>query len=282
MNGHEMGTEVGVRGLWDYNAGGNIWKIIPTEGRWIIGEERDLAKKLVTFFCVSLDDGRVRWQGKRVAQEWWTGIEAVHQGVLFIHEFPVPSMPDHKNIIAIDASSGDPLWENPELTFVSANGASVFGSKEFFDRRAFFELDLFTGEIIREMTADELRAVRQDPGTGWGVEVANADLVPELRAPVAGVFPAGALLEPGGALLADRAEVCNWYEVLPAGDRGRTLREHLFVLDGATGEIRFHDIVCDGLALPAGATFFRAGDRIVYVRNRTTLRSFSLSSEGCS
>lgn len=280
INAQGMGTNSGVHGLWDFKAVGNIWKIIPLSGRRIVGEERHLEDKRVTFFCVSLDDGRVHWQGKSVAQAWWTGIEAVHQGVLFIHDYPVPSMPDHKKIIAIDASSGDPLWETPELTFGFASGASVFASKEFFDRKAFFELDLMTGAVVRELTADDLRVLRPDPGTGWGMDIGNADAVPGTRASVAGAFPAGTRLEPGGSMRLGDAEVCNWYEVIPDGNNGRSLREHLFVLDDRTGEILFRDVVCDGLALPAGATFFRAEERILYVKERTTLRSFLLSTAG--
>ncbi len=277
-----MGSGRGVRGLWDYDARANVWKIVPLEDRRIIGEARDLGNKRVTFFCVSLDDGRVHWQGKGVSQPWWTGIEAVHGGILFLHDYPVPSMPDHGKIVAIDASSGDPIWENPDLAFGFASGGSVFASKELFDRRAYYEIDLLTGGVVREVPAGELPAFRPDHATTWGIDVGNADLVPELHPTVAGAFPAGALLEPGGAMLVGGAEISNWYETVQGAGQARTLREHLFVLDAPTGEILFRDLVCDGLSLPAGATFFRADDRIVYVRNRTTIRSFSLSTAGAT
>ena len=268
----------GVHSLWDFRTGGNIWRIVPAEGRLIAGEERNLEKKTVTFFCVALDDGRALWKGKSIAESWWTGIETTHRGILFIHGYPAPSMPDHKKILALDALSGDSLWENGELAFGFASGASVYASKELFDRRAFFELDLMTGSVVREVPADELHALRAAPGAPWGLDVQLPGVAAEPPEAVRSAFPAESALEPGETLRYNDADVSNWYEVRPGDGTGRKLREHLFVLDARTGELRYRDVVCDGLSLPAGSTFFRVEERVLYVKDRTTLRSFSLSN----
>lgn len=264
-------------GLWNFRTAGNIWKIIPADPGLIVGEERDLAGKTVSYFCVALDDGRVKWQGKRLAESWWTGIESVHRGILFIHEYPVPSMPDHKKILAIDTQTGDTLWENPDLAFGFAVGASVYASKELFDRKAYYELDLMTGAVKREIPSDDLLALRAEPGPGWGGDVQFPDWIPDPAAPVRGAFPDGVELQPGESLSHDGAEITTCYEVLPPAAGARKLREHLFVIDVRSGALVFRDVVCDDLSLPAGSTFFRVEERILYVKDRTTLRSFTIS-----
>ncbi len=270
----------GVHGLWEFRTAGNIWKIVPAEGRLIVGEERDPEKKTVTFFCVALDDGRVRWKGKSMAESWWIGIETAHRGILFIHEYPVPSMPDHKKILAIDALTGNSLWEDGELAFGFASGASVYASKELFDRRAFFELDLMTGSVVREVGADALHSLRAAPEAGWGLDVQLPEGTTEPPEAVRAAFPPTVALEPGETLRYNDMNISNWYEVRPGEGTGRKLCEHLFVIDERSGALLYRDVVCDGLSLPAGSTFFRVEERILYVKDRTTLRSILLSTEG--
>lgn len=264
----------GDRDLWDFTASGIIWKILPCEGRLIVGEERDPVKKTVSMFCVRLDDGTVLWKGITPAETWWTGIEAVHRGVIIVHEYPVPSMPDHGSIIAIDAARGERLWENRDLAFAFASGGTICGSRDLFDRRAFFEVDLTTGAAGRELTAGEARALRESGETGWGMDVgipAPADDVPDrIRAE----FPPGTGLLPGETLMHNDIEISNCYESRNAGPGA--LREHIFAIDARSGSLLRRDVVCDGLSVPAGTTFFRAEGRILYVRDRSTLRSFAL------
>lgn len=273
-----MGEIRGVRGLWDFKSSGIIWRILPAGDRMIVGEERDAAAKSVSFFCVALDDGRVVWRGIRPAERWWSGIDAVHRGMLFLHEYPVPGMPDHRKIFAIDLETGAAVWENAELAFGFARDGALYASRDLFDRRQFFELDLRTGSLLREVPADSLAGLRSGSGPEWEMDVELPLAAGDAPDAIREAFPRGTALEPGETLRYGDTEIWNWYEVHPDGGAGRKLREHLFVIDAPTGAILFRDIVCDGLSLPAGTTFFRAGERILYVRERTTLRSFSLST----
>jgi hypothetical protein len=266
--------------LWDFRARGNIWKILPAGGRLIVGEERDTREKKVSFFCVDLNDGRVRWNEKPTAGNWWTGLEAVHHGVVFIHEYPDPSMPDHKKIFALDAATGEPLWENGELAFAFARGSSVFASRELFDRREYSELDLMTGSFVRILPPGELTAAGAVPEQAWGMEVELPVAADEPPEAVRAAFSPGTELEPGESLRRDGMEISNLYEVRPAEGTRRMLREHLFALDARTGAILHRDVVCDTLSARAGTTFFRAEERVLYVKDRTTLRSFSIPAGG--
>jgi hypothetical protein len=277
-----MNGFVGARDLWDFTVSGIIWKILPGDGRLIVGEERDPVKKTVSLFCVALDDGSVRWKGMTLGENWWTGIETIHRGVVIVHEYPVPGMPDHGSIIAIDAARGERLWENRDLAFAFASGGRLCGSRDLFDRRAFFEVDLATGAAGRELTVDEAAALRDSADAGWGMDVGipgPSDGVPDV---IRAAFPPGTGLLAGETLMHNDTEISNCYESRPGGAAGATggtgtrLREHIFALDAQTGSVLRRDVVCDGLSVPAGTTFFRAEERILYVKERATLRSFAL------
>jgi outer membrane protein assembly factor BamB len=271
MSGFEVG-----RNFWDFKASGIIWKVLPCSGRLIVGEERDPVKKTVSLFCVALDDGSVRWKGRKLGEDWWTGIETIHRGVIIVHEYPVPSMPEHRNIIAIDASSGERIWENRDLAFAFASGGTVCGSRELFDRRVFFEVDIVTGEVGRELTAHEAGQRRDSADEGWGMDVGIPAPSGDLPGPVRAAFPPGADLIAGETLMCNDIEISNCYESRTDGGARRTLREHIFALDSRTGAVLHRDVVCDGLSVPAGTTFFRAEARVLYVKDRGTLRSFAL------
>jgi hypothetical protein len=270
----------GIPDTWEFVPGGIVWRILPADGRLIVGEERDAAKKSASLFCVGLDDGAVRWKGLKLAEEWWTGIETVHRGVIVAHQYPDPGMPGHRNIIAIDAAGGNRLWENRDLAFAFASGDRIYGTREFFDRRAFYEADISTGAVIREVPADEAKALRDSAGAPWGMDVQLPLPSGSVADAVRAAFPPGAEIAPGETLMHQETEISNCYETRPAGAAGRSLREHIFALDARTGAVLGRDVVCDGLAFPAGTTFIRVEERVLYVRERSTLRSFNITRGG--
>lgn len=268
-----MKNDRDVGPTWEYPAAGLIWRILPVEGRLIVGEERDPSNRSASIFCIGLNDGAVIWRGVRPGESWWTGIETVHRGVVVLHEYPVPSMPDHRRIIAVDLRTGRKLWENGDLAFAFASGSTVYGSKELFDRRVFYELDLATGAVRRELPAGEAGELRE-PEAAWGPEVGFPLPAAEIPAAVAAAFGRGARIEPGETLTYDDIDIVNCYETTTGGDPNRALREHLFVVDASAGTVVHRDVVCDALARPAGTTFIRVADRVVYVKDRSRLRSF--------
>lgn len=136
---------------WSYSAGGVIWSLTTTNTGKLIGEERNLSEKKASFFCIEQNTGKVLWQNKRFGAQWWIGIEAIHNDVLFLHGFAKPDMPGHKGITAIDVLTGNQLWPNDDLRFVGVAGSSVFGCKDTADASSVFELNLRSGAIIRSL-----------------------------------------------------------------------------------------------------------------------------------
>jgi len=263
-----------VHPAWDFKASSSIWRILPAGEDYIVGEVRDREKKSVSFFSVRLEDGRRCWEGNVLTERWWAGIEAVHGSTLFLHEYPVPSMPDHRKVFAVDIPTGKLLWKNEDLAFSFATDDGVYGSRDFFDRRAYYKLDTATGEAGEEVAPEVIDRLMSLKPVEWGdhIEFPRAD--EGLPAAVGGHPALSAELLPGESLRRGDVSVLTCYDRVPGS--APAVREHLFIVAG--GDVLFHDLVCDGLAGPVPGTFFRHRDRILYIKNRTLLRSLSIPS----
>jgi hypothetical protein len=134
---------------WEYRAEGVIWRLHPAQGGMLAGEERNIGSKTVSFFCV--DPSGPLWKGKNFGEQWWTGIETVHNGVLFFYGFATPDLPGRKGITAVDCATGDLLWKNGELTFIAAAGDRIYSSHEALDGPVITEIAHRTGALVREV-----------------------------------------------------------------------------------------------------------------------------------
>jgi len=265
-----------IRPAWDFKASSTIWRILPAGVDYVVGEIRDGEKKTVSFFCVRLEDGRRCWEGNVIPEKWWAGIEAVHGNILFLHEYPVPSMPDHRKIFAIEIPTGKLLWTNEELAFSFGLDGKVYASKDLFERRAYYGLDAVTGTVGEEVPPEEIQSLLTLRRDGWGghVEIPTVgEVVPDAAG---GMLDPSAELIPGDSLRCGEVEIVTCYEKDQGPALQPSIREHLFVVDTTGGEVLFHDVVCDRLSGPVPGTFFRVGERILYIKNRSILRSLPL------
>jgi hypothetical protein len=265
-----------VRPAWEFRAASAIWRILPAGEEYIVGEVRDSGKKTVSFFAVRLDDGRRCWEGNVLPEKWWAGIEASHGTTLFLHEYPVPSMPDHRKIFAVDIPTGNLLWKNEELAFSFASDDGVYGSRDFFDRRAYYKLDEATGETGEEIPTETIVLLMARKPAGWGEHIEMPGTDEEIPA-VVGAHPGlSADPLPGESLRRGDVVVLTCFDRIPGSGQGPSMREHLFVISGSG--VLFHDVACDGMTGPVPGTFFRFRDRVLYIKNRSILRSLAIPS----
>ncbi len=155
---------------WEYRAEGVIWRLHPAQAGMLAGEERDIGLKTVSFFCVN-PSGPL-WKGKNFGEQWWTGIETVHNGVLLLYGFATPDLPGRKGVTAVDCATGDLLWKNGESTFIAAVGDRIYTSRDAVDGPVVAELAHRTGALLRE-TGRGGGAVQQIPRTADGLEDAE-------------------------------------------------------------------------------------------------------------
>ncbi len=165
----------------------------------LVGEERNIGSKTASFFCVNTSGAL--WQGKNFGEQWWTGIETVHKGVLFLYGFATPDLPGRKGITAVDCATGDLLWKNSELTFIAAAGDRIYSSQDAPGGPVVAEIAHRTGALVREVgrggsamqqvprAADDLEDLQYPQVLSEDDVSPLAALVRQFSAPAATEFP---------------------------------------------------------------------------------------------
>ena len=120
----------------------------------LIGEERDLESKSTSFFCIDAS-GTVLWRQRSFGERWWTGIEALHRGVLFLHGYATPDLPSHLGIRAVDCVSGRELWHVPDALYIGARADRVFAQRRGASGARILELAWRSGELLGERAESE-------------------------------------------------------------------------------------------------------------------------------
>jgi hypothetical protein len=144
-----------IKPAWKFQAAGQLWRILFSESGRIVGEDRDEGKKEVTFFCLDEVSGKVLWKDVAFEERWWIGIETFYHGIVYLHEYIKPDLPQHKKIIAVDLESGTILWKNDELEPLFVAGEKFFAVRSSFEKRVLYELNPVTGEIGGEFSEDD-------------------------------------------------------------------------------------------------------------------------------
>jgi hypothetical protein len=82
----------------------------------------------VSFSSISLNNGALYFKELTTDERWLTGMEAIYDGVLILHNYFSQNGPLHKGITAIDAFTGETLWSNYTYAFESltANGPILY------------------------------------------------------------------------------------------------------------------------------------------------------------
>ncbi len=150
-----------LRPAWTYTTDFMLWRIIASGTGELLGEERDVAKKEVRFFCLNQQTGKVIWKTDGLHDRWWVGMEGVHKDVMLLHGFASPDLPGNKGVSAVDIATGNRLWKHDELMFLRATGTSVFASKqETISGESILELDYRSGALLKSWGANR-QAIQQ-------------------------------------------------------------------------------------------------------------------------
>ena len=139
---------------YKFDNGRQIWRIIPTNTGKLIIEERETEKKQVYFHCLSLDSGKKILSNFQLDDNFWVGIEAVQDNIIFFHKFAKPDMPKHRGIFAYDLTKKEFLWQDPELIFLFLLQNKLYIYKEKFEGRDYYAINPSTGEMIEDVGAN--------------------------------------------------------------------------------------------------------------------------------
>jgi hypothetical protein len=274
-----------IRPEWQFEAGGQLWRILFSESGRIVGEDRDEGKKEVTFFCLDEVSGKVLWKGVAFEERWWIGIEAFYDGIVYLHEYIKPDLPQHKKIMAVDLESGKILWRNDELEPLFVAGAKFFAVRSSFEKRVLYELNPVTGEIGREFSEDDegfetaqrrLGPSRQDfvfpeiyeSGVEHENELKNSIQshcdFRKLVGSIEYIHHAGLLFfnyhERAGSSSADQPALSNVFKVVNT-NKNRLLHS---------------EVLNENASAPTPDSFFLKGSQLFYIKDKKLLAAFHL------
>jgi hypothetical protein len=277
-----------LKNAWEFAAQEVIWRVHPAVNGRVIGEERDLAKKRTSFFCVEQRTGKVLWKNITVGELWWVGIELVDKDVLLVHGYATPDMPAQRGLTAIDAQSGMILWSNStwELARSTATGFVVLSPgldasvETHVDRRtgktfpAGSDIEPPNQAVLAPGLADAQFPLPFDPANVEKSSALQEAVKRYVNAETSGITE---------YLTLSHQLVLTTFERSPerftAGrSANQSTRVHIRVLDAQTGKEQFSEIVASSASGQIPDTFFSQNGTVFYVRERKVLCALRLMS----
>jgi len=246
----------------------------------LIGEERNIESRTASFF--SVDPSGTLWKGKNFGEQWWTGIETVHRGVLYLYGFATPDLPGRKGITAVDCATGVLLWKNGEQTFIAAAGNSIYASQDALDGPRISEIDHRNGALVREMGRGS-SAMEQVPRGADGLDDVqypqvlsedDSSPVAALVRKISGPPAAGRPVEYGehGPFL-----VIVWHRGSGSSRGEETSSAQVMdVVERASGNLAMHVTLNPSVSTPAFGSFLVHSGTLYFVREQKTLAAVQL------
>ncbi len=145
-----------VKHFWTFSQAGNIWRFIFGGDKYIIGETRNTKDKKLYFFSLGYKTGKVFLKDFTFENDnFWVSIEGATENLFFIGRFEKPEIPYQKSIIALDIETGQKIWENKNYSYLFNTEKLLYGINRKFDSNDIVEIDLKTGEVLKQITENE-------------------------------------------------------------------------------------------------------------------------------
>lgn len=150
-----------LRPAWEFSTQGVLWRLHPAPESTFVGEERDPVSRAAALFCLDGKTGKLLWRGEEQSGGWWTGVSGIFRGVLLLHGFATPELPEEKRIIALDMRTGKVLWRNEDVTFLGVKEGEVVASRRIPGGTEITRLSLRGGVVEGRVSAEEERGLLQ-------------------------------------------------------------------------------------------------------------------------
>jgi len=237
-----------------------IWRMeIDEFADMLIVEVRDSSEKQVSFGSINLTNGKTYFKNLTTPERWLTGVEAAYDGVLLLHSYQTESGPAHKGLIAIDASTGETLWSNYNLTFdhLSGQGPVVYDSR--FQPRKLFLVDIKTGATSGSY----------DPSVYQ--ELTNNILTPELTTEE--TFSELVQMPVFGNIVHylefNKSEIVSLHTLTDG-----KINQHLLIMND--GVKVYEDLLNNNIQKIQPEAFILHKNRLIYIKNKSELKVLAL------
>ncbi|MGA3246387.1 MAG: DUF4905 domain-containing protein [Bacteroidota bacterium] len=271
---------------WSFVADGIVWRLLFTGRGRIVGECRNQEKKTTSFFCLSEESGKPVWQGLRLDEDWWVGMEAVHGDTLLLHGFASPDMPEHRGIRSYDLETGSLRWRKDEVTYWFGMGDRIFAYRDFFERRVGYEIDPRTGELktAYEQSLQELHDLRRQAAeTEPGPDMTLPEILSEGSVEPAILIFVSRLTKGKGVVgnvefIRESDILAFNYHVRARESTAQTafFENHLFIYRYPHGNRLFSDVTARDLKAQVPDSFFIRRRRLFFIKDQKTLTALRL------
>ncbi len=267
--------------IWNYKVKNIIWRVLPFHDSLIVGEVRDTTNKDSSFFCLESASGKILWSDIKFEEPWWIGIDDISSDVIIFHKFAQPDLPLHKQIIAVDIRSGNVLWTNYEVSFICTSAEYLFGNKEEFDRKINFQINILTGEIVKELTPDDIKSVIEKSKIAKHKYFQSPDIfsIDRIANPVVISFiqkqKNTKLIESIEYLKVKSYFIIGLCENISSNDGQNKIIERVIILD-ENGEKLFTDTIIESGNLPMLPNYFVKDNILYYVKNKNKLNAIRI------
>jgi len=237
---------------------GVIWRLeIDELTDTICIETRDETEKQVGFSSISLNTGKLYFKELATDERWLTGMEAVYDGVLLLHNYLSQNGPLHKGIIAIDATTGKTLWTNYVYAFDSLTA---------------------DGPILYDTHIHPKRLYLADVHTGATTRVYEPSVHPQIKSNITAPLQADPTalnlpLPPFGNSV-HYLEHNNYRIVSLHAIQAGTLQQWLFVMDDM-GKV-YEDLLNTSIQKLQPDAFILYKNRLIYIKDRSELKIVQL------
>jgi hypothetical protein len=108
------------------------------------------------FFTIEYKTGKIFLKDFSFENDnFWVSIEGATENMFLLGRFEKPEIPFQKNIIAIDLTTGQKLWENKKYSYLLNTENLLYGIYRKFESNEIAELDINTGEVKNILTESE-------------------------------------------------------------------------------------------------------------------------------
>jgi hypothetical protein len=273
-----------LRPSWRYSTKQVIWRVIPTGVGKLICEIRDLDQKRTRFLSINQTTGKVDWESG-YGEEWWIGVETVHEGVLLLHKFASPDMPEHRSIVAAAIEDGRTIWKSDELRFEGVGGNGIYASVVDRMSTRYVEVDIHTGNERKEFDSfdamrESSRASQNEPRAemlypSWKPDLQGTDSA--LREKLQRFFIMEKTVGPVEHIEDGDYLICSHHERSAQSSQGQsTFDTSMYVLKN--DKLVFSEMLNRDAPRFAQGSFFVEDRTLFYIKDRSTLTAVRLRS----
>jgi len=265
---------------WIFSQNGNLWRFIFGGDNLIVGETRDLNKRIVYFFVIDISSGKTLLKNFLFEDgNYWISIEGATSELVFLHRYDKPELPYHKNIIALDIKTGNKLWENEKYLYLFNTKENLYGIKQNFESYEIVELNLKEGNVKSVIPTEEHSGIYEIRNSAEDLQHEFSDYPVKYESGTVQnisniITNETKNIEYKGEieyLVKENFLIFNYY--VPAGidlkDLNKKYYENRFrIFDINTGEILYSDILNAKSTYNVPDNFFTKNNNLFYLREK--------------